>query len=112
MFGNLGKMAGLLGSLGQMNEKMEAMAERLKHARFIGEAGAGQAKATVDGRGDLLKLEYDPALVKSGDTELLQELACAAVRDAMVRSREALQKELATLTGGLEIPGLAGLIGG
>ena len=112
MFGNIGKMAGLLGNFKEMGGKLEAMKERLKQARFIGEAGAGQARATVDGRGDLVKLEYEPTLVQSGDGEMLADLACAAVRDAMARSREALQKELSALTGGLELPGLTGLLGG
>lgn len=112
MFGNLGKMAGLLGNMGQIRAKMEDMKERLQHARFVGNAGAGQASATVDGRGELLKLELDPALVQGGDVEMIQELAAAAVRDAMVKSREALQKEIQAATGGLDLPGLSGLMGG
>jgi hypothetical protein len=112
MLGNLGQLAGLLKNAGQIKQNMEAMQERLAAARFTGEAGAGQVRATVDGRGDLVSIKLDPALVQAGDVEIIEDLTCAAVRDAVGRSRAAAQKELQEITGGLGLPGMGDLLGG
>ncbi len=112
MLGNLGQLAGLLKNAGQIKQNMEAMQERLAAARFTGEAGGGQVKAIVDGRGDLVGIKLDPALVQAGDVEIIEDLTCAAVGDAVNRSREAVQKEMQEITGGLSLPGMGDLLGG
>jgi len=112
MLGNFGQLMNLLRNAGQLKQSMQEVAERMQAARYTGEAGGGQVRATVDGRGELLTLKIDPALVQAGDVELLEELTCAAVRDAVTRSRQAAQQEVQQLTGGIGLPGLDGLFGG
>lgn len=112
MFGNLGQIMNLMKNAGQIKQGMQDMNERLQAARFVGEAGGGQVQATVDGRGEMVALKIDPALVQAGDVELLEDLTCAAVRDAVNRSRAAVQKEMQELTGGLNLPGMGELLGG
>lgn len=112
MFGNLGSLMNLMKNAGAIKESMRAMNERLGAARIVGEAGGGQVRATVDGRGELVSLRIEPALVQSGDVELLEELTAAAVRDAVARSREAVQKEMQQLTGGMDLSGIEKMFGG
>ncbi len=112
MFGNLGQLASLLKNAGQIKQNVEAMQQRLAAARFAGEAGGGQVKATVDGRGELVGIKIDPGLVQAGDVELIEDLTCAAVRAAVAESRAAVQKEMQDLTGGMNLPGMDQLLGG
>jgi len=112
MFGNLGQLAGLLKNAGQIKQNMQGMQERLKAARYAGEAGGGQVSATVDGRGELVAIKLDPSVVKSGDVELLEDLICASVRDAVSKSREAAQKEMEAATGGMNLGGMMDMLGG
>lgn len=112
MFGNLGQLMNIMKNAGQIKQTMQEMNERLQAARFTGEAGGGQVRVTVDGRGELVSVKIDPAIVQSGDVEMLEDLTCAAVRDAVTRSREAMQKEMQSLTGGLNLPGLTDMLGG
>jgi len=112
MLPNLGQMLGLLKNAGQIKQNMAAMNERLAAARFTGEAGGGQVRATVDGKGDLVSLRMDPALVQGADVELLEDLTCAAVRDAARLSREAAQKEMETAMGGINLGDMMGMLGG
>jgi len=114
MFGNLGQLASLLKNAGQIKQNMAEMNQRLQEARFAGEAGGGQVKTTVDGRGEIVSLKIDPALVTAGDVEMIEDLTCAAVRDAVSQSRQAVQKEMQDLTGGmgLNLPGMDSLLGG
>lgn len=114
MFGNLGSFMNLMKNAGQLKDSLRQVQERLAAARFTGEAGGGQVRATVDGRGELTRLKIEPGLVRSGDLELLEDLTCAAVRAAVAQSRAALEKEMRALADGLglDLPGLGSLLGG
>jgi len=102
----------LLKNAGAIRQSVQEMQARLSEARFVGEAGGGQVRATVDGKGELVQMRIDPVLIRAGDVELIEELTCAAVRDAITRSREAVQREMQELTGGMNLPGLTDLLGG
>jgi DNA-binding YbaB/EbfC family protein len=108
MLGNLGQLASLLKNAGQIKENMKEMQGRLAAARYASESGGGQVRATVDGKGELVEIKLDPATVQTGDTELLEDLICAAVRDAVSQSREAVQKEMQAATGGMDLSGMMG----
>lgn len=112
MFGNLGQLMNLMKNAGAIKQSVQEMNERMEAARHTGEAGGGQVQATVNGKGDLLSLKIEPTLVQAGDVEMVEDLACAAVRDAVTRSREAAQQEMSELTGGLGLPGMDQMLGG
>jgi DNA-binding YbaB/EbfC family protein len=112
MLGNLGQLASLLKNAGQIKQNMQGMQERLAAARYVGEAGGGQVRATVDGRGELIAIKLEPAAIENGDVELLEDLICASVRDALVKSREAAQKEMEAATGGMNLGGMMDMLGG
>ena len=111
MLGNLGQLASLLKNAGQIKENMAGMNERLAAARFNGEAGGGQVKVTVDGKGEMVSIKIEPALIESGDIEMLEDLICAAVRDAVRVSRECAQKEMEAAMGGLNLGGMMDMLG-
>lgn len=109
MFGQMGTLMQLMKDMPRLKEQMEAAQQRLSAARFVGEAGAGQAKATVDGKGEMISLELDPQLVASGDKELIEELTVAATRQAVALSRTGMQDEIKQAFGGLDLSALGGL---
>jgi DNA-binding YbaB/EbfC family protein len=111
MLGNLGQLAGLLKNAGQIKENMKGLQERLAAARYLGEAGGGQVRATVDGKGELVEIKLEPATVQGGDIEVIEDLICAAVRDAMIKSRAAVQKEMQAATGGMDLSGMMDMLG-
>ena len=110
MFGNLGQLTQLMRNAGQIKQNMAEMNERLAAARFVGEAGGGQVKATVDGKGDMITLKIDPAAIEAGDIEMLEDLVCAAVRDGVRLSREAAQQEVQNAMGGLNLGGMMDML--
>jgi len=50
--------------------------------------------------------------MESGDTEMLQDLIVAAFSNGHDNIRETLSREIGAMTGGFDIPGLSGLMGG
>lgn len=111
MLGQLAQVMSLLKNSGKIQQGMQDLQARLAEARFVGEAGGGQVRATVDGRAELISIRIEPAA--AADLELLEDLVAAAVRCAAALSRQAVQKEVQALTGGLGLDGLdlSGLLG-
>ncbi len=111
MLGNLGNLAGLLKSAKDLQSNMAAMQAELAAKRYSAEAGAGQVRATVDGKAVLVDIKIAPEA--TGDVELLEDLVKAAVGAAVRRSQEALREEMSKLTGGMALPpGIADMFGG
>ena len=63
-----------------------------------------------DGKSVLVDIRIDPQALKDG--ELLEDLIKAAVCGATAKSQEAMKREMAGLTGGLNLPGLTEMLGG
>ncbi len=111
MFGSLGNMASILKQAQEIPKRLKEMQERLAGMTFDGEAGAGAVVATVNGKMDLVRLQIKPEVVRPEDREMLEDLVVAAVSAAAAKARQALQEETAKITGGLNLPGLEGLLG-
>ena len=110
MLGGLGDLAGLLKQAKQMKSQMDRIQAELEGRSYEAEAGAGLVVATVNGRSELTCIKIDPKAVE--DVEMLEDLVKAAVSAAANKAREAVKDEMAKLTGGLDLPGLSGLMGG
>jgi DNA-binding YbaB/EbfC family protein len=110
MLGHLGNLANIMKSAKELQAQMAKLQEECSRRRYEGDAGGGMVRATVDGKGTLVDIKIDPQAV--GDVELLEDLVKAAVGAAVAKSQEGMKNELASLTGGLNIPGLTEMLGG
>lgn len=111
MFGQLGNIAGLMKQAKEMQSKMKEMQEAVANARFEAESGAGAVKATVSGKMELVALTISPDTVKSGDVEMLEDLVKSAVCAAQRKAADGMRAEMQKMTGGMNLPGLEGLMG-
>jgi DNA-binding YbaB/EbfC family protein len=109
MFGGLGNIGTLLKQAKSLQENMQKMQESLAQQRIEADAGAGLVRATVDGKGELVRVKIDPKAVE--DIELLEDLVTAAVSSAAKKAQEAMKAEMTRMTGGLELPGLSEMLG-
>ncbi len=110
MLGGLGNLANLMKSAKEMQAQMAKMQAELATRRYEADAGGGLVRVTVDGKSTLVDIRIDPKALE--DAELLEDLVKAAVCAAAAKSQEAMKGELASLTGGLNIPGLTDMLGG
>lgn len=112
MFGQLGNLAGMMKQAKEMQSKMKEMQEIVANARYEAESGAGAVKATVSGKMELVGLTISPDTFKSGDVEMLEDLIKSAVCAAQRKATDGARAEMQKITGGLNLPGLDGLLGG
>jgi DNA-binding YbaB/EbfC family protein len=102
-----------LRSLLETAQRIQAQVGRVKDelgARTVeAETGGGMVRCAANGRGELLSVTIDPAIM-GGDKKMVEDLVVGAVNLALERARQLAQDELARATGGLPLP--PGLFGG
>ncbi|QDV91564.1 Nucleoid-associated protein [Phycisphaerae bacterium RAS2] len=112
MFGQLGNIAGMMKQAKELQGKMKEMQESIAASRYTADSGAGAVTATVTGKLELVDVKINPETAKSGDVEMLEDLVKSAVSAAQRKAAEGVRAEMAKITGGLNLPGLDGLLGG
>jgi hypothetical protein len=102
-------MAGL-GDLMKQAQRLKAEMDRIQAEAATktveGSAGGGMVAVVANGKGELLSVKIDPAVVREEDLAMLQDLIAAAVNDALRKARELLAQDVSRLTGGFGLPGL------
>ena len=91
-------------------KQMGAFQDKLADVSATGSAGGGMVEIELNGKLEVLAVRIASEAVEGGDTEMLEDLIMAAFSNALEKTKEAITREVGTMTGG--IPGLAGLMGG
>jgi nucleoid-associated protein EbfC len=110
MFGDIGKMMKMAR---QMQDRAKTIKQELDAKTFTADAGGGVVSATVTGKLELVELKISPELLAPGnaDVQMLADLVKAAVNAAQTQASTAAAGLMRELTGGMDIPGLEGLLG-
>lgn len=93
----------------EMQKQVARLQEELKERVVDGTAGGGMVVANVSGQQEILSLKIDPEVVNKDEISMLEDMVVAAVNQAMKKSKELAEKEMAKITGSLGIPGLPGI---
>ena len=96
----------LLKQAQQMQQRLSRVQEELEQATVEGSAGGGVVKVVATGKLKIQSVEIAPDAVDPTDVEMLQDLVQAAVNEAMDKAQTLAQDRVASVTGGLNIPGL------
>lgn len=84
--------------------KLATLQRELALRRVEGEAGGGMVTAVATGELRILELRIEPALIESGDREMLQDLVAAAVNAALANAQRMVQEELQRASIGFQLP--------
>ena len=88
----------------EIQGRMQKMQEDLQTLEVEGQSGGGMVKVVLNGKGDMRALRIDPALVKPGDNEMIEDLIIAAFTDAKAKVETEMQAKLQEVTGGMALP--------
>jgi DNA-binding YbaB/EbfC family protein len=89
----------------QAQEMQEEMQREMQQMRVEASVGGGIVSVAMNGSKELLEIKIDPEAVKSGDTEMLQDLIIAAVNEGARKADEAMKGKLGSKLGGMGLPG-------
>jgi DNA-binding YbaB/EbfC family protein len=100
-------LAGLMKQAQAMQQKMTQAQGELEQLVLLGQAGDGMVKVTLQGTGQITRVDIDESLMVPGEGELVGDLVAAAHADAKrqldQRSAELMQKAAGPLAG---MPGM------
>lgn len=102
-------MAKMMKQVQQMQAKMEKFKKELENKTVEATAGGGVVKVTANGKQEIVDINIDPTAVDPDDVEMLEDLVLAAVNESLRQVQEMTEKEMAKITGGLNLPGMPGL---
>jgi DNA-binding YbaB/EbfC family protein len=100
---NFGKM---MKQAQQMQAKMAEMQEQLKDEKVDASAGGGMVRVEMSGDLRVLSVQINPQAIDPDDVELLQDMVAAAMNEAVRAAQELAASKMASITGGVNIPGL------
>ena len=110
---NMKELAGLMGNLGGLKEKMEQAQAELATKTVEAEAGAGAVRVTMNGKLEVIDIKIDPVMITTlagtgtdADREMVEELISSAMNAAIVKVQELIKDSMGDVTGGLNLPGL------
>lgn len=91
-----------------MQQQMMTIQDSLKDKELEASVGGGAVVARVNGQKELLSVKISEEIIKEAqdDKEMLEDLILSAVTEAMRQAEELSEKEMAAVTGGINIPGL------
>ncbi|MCD6415951.1 MAG: YbaB/EbfC family nucleoid-associated protein [Planctomycetes bacterium] len=89
-----------------LQRRMGQVEDDLRDRAVEGSAGGGIVKVVFNGLQEPLSVEIDPVVVEEEDTEFLQEMILAAIRQGIKKARELEESERSKIAGGLNVPGL------
>jgi len=103
--GNPPDLSQILAKAQQIQAKMGQLQRQLATRRFEGSAGGGMVTAVASGELRVLEIRIEPSMVESGDRDMIQDLAVAAVNAALGKAQRGVQEEMQRVTGVLAVPG-------
>lgn len=98
---NLGQM---MKQAQELQDRMQAMREELESLEVEGASGGGMVGVVLNGKGEMRRIELDPAIVDPAEKDVLEDLIVAAVNDARAKADRRAEEEMRKLTGGLPLP--------
>ena len=103
--------ANLMRQMQRMQEDMASAQDTLAAQTVEGSAGGGMVKATATGTGELRAVSIAAEVVDPDDVEMLEDLVVAAVGEALRAAQELQANTMGSVTGGLDLGSLGGLLG-
>ncbi len=102
--GQLGDLAGLMTKAKEFHDRMEAAQKELKNVIVTAEAGAGLVKASMNAKGELVRIEIDAKIFSADEKEVVEDLIVAAIKSAQVKATERSETEMSKLTDEIGLP--------
>ena len=100
-----GGMGGLYKQAQQMKKKMSQVQSEIDALEIEGESGGGMVKVIVSGKKTLISVDVNPEVMKE-DKEMLEDLILIAVNNAIEKVDGISKEKMASITGGMNVPGL------
>ena len=94
----------ILDKAKELEAKMKESQEKIKNIKVVGVSGSNSVKVTLDGEGEMQKIEISDEILKE-EKSIVEDLIVAAHNNAKTQLKSKTTEEISKATGGLGIPG-------
>ena len=94
----------ILDKAKELETRMKESQEKIKNIKVEGTSGGNSVKVTLNGEGEMIKLEISPEMIKE-EKSTIEDLIVAAHNNAKVQLKSKTSEEISKATGGFGIPG-------
>ena len=94
----------ILDKAKELEIKMKESQEKIKKIEVVGISGADAVKVTLNGEGEMVKLELSDTILKE-EIGIIEDLILAAHNNAKSQLKSKTSEEISKATGGFGIPG-------
>ena len=88
----------------ELETKMKESQEKIKKIEVVGISGADAVKVTLNGEGEMVKIELSDKILKE-EIGIIEDLILAAHNNAKSQQKSKTSEEISKATGGFGIPG-------
>ena len=83
---------------------MKESQEKIKKIEVVGVSGADDVKVTLNGEGEMIKMELSDSIIKE-EKNIIEDLILAAHNNAKSQLKSKTSEEISKAAGGFGIPG-------
>jgi len=94
----------ILDKAKELETRMKESQEKIKNIEVEGISGSNSVKVTLNGDGEMIKLEISPETIKE-EQSIIEDLIVAAHNNARVQLKSKTSEEISKATGSFGIPG-------
>ena len=94
----------ILDKAKELESKMKESQEKIKSIQAEGISGSNSVKVTLDGEGEMQKIEISDETLKE-DNSVIEDLIVAAHNNAKIQLKSKTTEEITKATDGFGIPG-------
>ncbi len=94
----------ILDKAKELEAKMKESQEKIKNIKVEGISGSNSVKVTLDGEGEMQKIEISNDILKE-EKSIIEDLIVAAHNNAKAQLKSKTTEEISKATGGLGIHG-------
>ena len=94
----------ILDKAKELETKMKESQEKIKKIEVVGISGANSVKVTLNGEGEMIKLELSDNILKE-DKGIIEDLILAAHNNAKSQLKLKTSEEISKAAGGFGVPG-------
>ena len=94
----------ILNKAKEIEAKMKESQESIKKIRVTGISGSNSVKVTLDGEGEMQKIEISEEILKE-NKQIIEDLVVAAYNNAKAQLKNKTNEVISKATGGFGIPG-------
>ena len=94
----------ILDKAKELEAKMKESQEKIKSITIEGVSGSNSVKVTLNGNGEMVKIDISPDIIKE-DKSIIEDLVVAAHNNAKKKLKSKTTEEISKATGGFGIPG-------